>query len=184
MPSAITHAVVGIASGLAVSKGNAPKRFWALSIICAILPDLDVLTFQFGISYGDFWGHRGFFHSIFFAVVLGGIIATIFFRKEGIFSKSWLFYFLYFSVVSSTHGILDAFTNGGLGIALLSPFDNERYFFRATPIYVSPLSIKAFISERGVAVLKNEILWVWLPSICVAAIGKINYTHRAYKKGE
>jgi inner membrane protein len=182
LPSAITHAIVGISSGLAVSKGSAPKRFWAMSMICAMLPDLDVLTFKFGISYGSFWGHRGFFHSIFFAVLLGGIVATAFFRKEGIFSKSWVFYFLYFSVVSSTHGILDAFTNGGLGIALLSPFDNERYFFWATPISVSPLSVKAFISGRGAAILKNEILWIWFPSIFVATIGKLSYIHSAYKK--
>ncbi|MCG8553124.1 MAG: metal-dependent hydrolase, partial [Desulfobacterales bacterium] len=94
------------------------------------------------------------------------------------------FYFLYFSIVSSSHGILDAFTNGGLGIALLSPFDNERYFFPATPIYVSPLSVKEFISEKGIAILKNEILWVWVPSIFVAIIGKTNYTHNAYKKLE
>ena len=182
MPSAITHALVGLSSGLAVSQGSAPKRFWVLSMICAMLPDLDVLTFKFGIAYASFWGHRGFFHSIFFAVLLGGIIATLFFRKEGVLSKSWLFYFLYFSVVASTHGILDALTNGGLGIALLSPFDTERYFFPATPIYVSPLSVKAFISGRGLAVLKNEILWVWCPAIFMVIIGKLNYTHSAYKK--
>jgi inner membrane protein len=182
LPSAITHAVVSISSGLAISKGRAPKRFWALSMICAMLPDLDVLTLKLGISYGDFWGHRGFFHSIFFAVLLGLLIATVFFRKEGCFSKSWLFYALYFSAVSSTHGILDAFTNGGLGIALLSPFKNERYFFWATPISVSPLSVKAFISGKGIAILKNEIMWVWLPSIFVAIIGKLSFSHNAYKK--
>ncbi len=180
MPSIITHAIVGISSGLAISAGRAPKRFWAMSMICPILPDLDVLTFKLGIPYGNFWGHRGFFHSIFFAVLLGGVISTAFFRKEGIFSKSWLFYFVYFSVVSSTHGILDALTNGGLGIALLSPFDNERYFFWATPISVSPISIKAFFGGKGIAILKNEILWIWLPSIVVAIIGKLNYTHGAY----
>lgn len=181
MPSAITHAIVGISASFAISKGMAPQRFFALSILCAMLPDLDVLAFRFGIPYGNFWGHRGFFHSFSFSLLLGFCVAFVFFRKEGFISKSFLFYFLYFSVVTSTHGILDAFTNGGLGIALLSPFDNGRYFFWATPISVSPLSVKAFFGDRGIAILKNEIMWVWLPSIFVAVIGKINYSHSAYK---
>jgi inner membrane protein len=177
LPSAITHAVVGISTGLAISEGRALKRFWALSIVCAILPDFDVLTFKLGISYGSFWGHRGFFHSIFFAALLGLLIATIFFREKAVFSKNWTFYSIYFCLVTSSHGILDAFTNGGLGIALLSPFDNERYFFWATPIAVSPLSIKAFLSGRGISILKNEILWIWLPSIFMAIIGRFKYKH-------
>jgi inner membrane protein len=29
----------------------------------------------------------------------------------------------------ASHGVLDALTNGGHGIAFFSPFLNERYFF-------------------------------------------------------
>lgn len=181
MPSAITHAVVGISAGVAISNGKAPVRFWILSVICAILPDLDVLAFKLGISYENFWGHRGFIHSIPFAIIVGFVVATVFFKKEGIPSKGWLFYCLFFSVVTASHGVLDALTNGGLGIALLSPFDNERYFFWATPIAVSPLSIKAFMGERGVSILKNEIMWVWLPSLLIALVGKLGYTHNRIK---
>jgi inner membrane protein len=182
LPTAITHAVVGVATGVAFSKRHVPKRFWALSIICAMLPDLDVITFRFGIPYGNFWGHRGFFHSLFFAMLLGIFISTVLFRDKGQFSKSWWFYSCYFSAVTATHGILDAFTNGGLGIALLSPFDNERYFFWATPILVSPLSLKAFLSERGIGVLKNEFIWVWLPAIEIAAIGRFSHWRKEFKK--
>ncbi len=181
MPTIITHAAVGIASGLAISKGKPAKRFWVLSILCAILPDFDVVAFKLGILYNSFWGHRGFYHSLFFAMITGVFIASVFFRKDGFFSKSWLFYTTYFSVVTATHGILDAFTDGGLGIALLTPFDNERYFFWTTPIAVSPLSIKAFLSERGISILKNEFLWVWAPAIFIVAIGRLNYVHNKQK---
>ena len=149
MPSSITHTVVGLSSSLAISKEKPSLRVVVLSVCCALIVDLDVLTFKLGISYGDFFGHRGFFHSIFFAIFVGFIVATLFFRKEGLLSKNYLFYASYFSVVTATHGILDAFTNGGLGIALLSPFENSRYFFWETPIQVSPFGIKAFLSSRG-----------------------------------
>jgi len=178
LPTIITHAVVGITAGLSVTKGKAPKLFWALSVLCVMIPDLDVLTFRIGIAYGDFWGHRGFFHSIFFGLLLGIFISSVFFRKDGLFSNSWLFYTLYFSAITASHGILDAFTNGGLGITLLSPFDNERYFFWTTPISVSPLSIKAFWGERGLRILKNEFLWVWLPAVFIAVIGWVNFSHK------
>ena len=66
-------------------------------------------------------------------------------------------------LLTASHGILDAFTNGGLGVALLSPFDNGRYFFPWTPIEVSPIGVRAFFSAWGLGVLKSELLWVWLP---------------------
>jgi inner membrane protein len=57
-----------------------------------------------------------------------------------------------FFLITASHGILDAFTNGGLGIALFSPFDNSRYFFPFRPIQVSPIGA-GFFSMRGLRVL-------------------------------
>jgi inner membrane protein len=42
-------------------------------------------------------------------------------------------------------------------------FDNGRYFFPWTPIKVSPIGVERFFSQWGLAVMKNEILVVWLP---------------------
>jgi len=50
-----------------------------------------------------------------------------------------------------------------LGIALLSPFDNERYFFPWTPIPVSPIGLKSFLSGWGLRVMLFEIIYVWVP---------------------
>jgi inner membrane protein len=59
--------------------------------------------------------------------------------------------------------VLDAATDGGLGVALLAPFDAERVFFPFRPIAVSPIGASAFVSARGAAVLASELLWIWLP---------------------
>jgi inner membrane protein len=69
---------------------------------------------------------------------------------------------------------LDALTNGGNGIALLSPLSNNRYFFPWTPIEVSPLNIKAFLSQRGLIVLTSELLWIWLPCFLFIVFFKRN----------
>lgn len=167
MPTIISHSIVGLSAGKILSIKNVPKRFWVLSAVCPILPDADIIGYFLGIPYEHFLGHRGFFHSIFFALILSIFVVSIFFRKDKVFSKRWFIFTIYFFVITSSHGVLDAFTSGGLGIALLSPFDNTRYFFPFAPIQVSPIGIKAFFSEWGLRVIISEFIWVWLPSISI-----------------
>ena len=145
-----------------------------LSIACSSLPDLDVIGYRWlYIPSYEFFGHRGFFHSPFFAALIGIFIAGIFYRKEGFFSAQWWKYVLYFFALTASHGLLDALTNGGNGIALLSPFTSERYFFPWTPIEVSPLSIRGFLSQRGLTVLMSEIVWIWAPCFLIIIFLKI-----------
>ena len=173
MPSIISHAAVAAASGIAFAPHDVPARFWPLAIACSVIPDADVAAFAFGIPYHHYLGHRGFFHSLLFAFILSLFVTAVFFHSEKLFSARWFFYIIFFFLLTASHGILDAFTNGGLGIALFSPFSNERYFFPWTPIAVSPISIGAFLSQRGWFVLKSEFLWVWLPASLIAAVSII-----------
>jgi inner membrane protein len=66
-------------------------------------------------------------------------------------------------LATAAHGVLDAMTTGGLGVAFFSPWNPERYFFGFRPIAVSPIGIKAFFSGVGLRVLGSEALWVGLP---------------------
>ena len=99
MPSIVSHTVVGLAAGNIFPVKNLPMRFWVLSIICPVLPDADSIAFSFGIPYGHFFGHRGFFHSLFFAFILALFVVGAFFREQRFFSKRWLLFVLYFSKV-------------------------------------------------------------------------------------
>jgi len=173
MPSAISHAAVAAAAGIAFAPQGVPARFWPLAIACSVLPDADVIAFAFGIPYHHYFGHRGFFHSLFFALILSLIVTAVFFRGEMLFSGRWFFYIIFFFLLTASHGILDAFTNGGLGIALFSTLSNERYFFPWTPIAVSPIGIASFLSKRGCFVLKSELLWVWLPVSIIAVVSTV-----------
>jgi inner membrane protein len=174
MPTIMTHSVVALSAGCLFDRAGVPKRFWVLAIIAAVLPDADVIGYQyFYIPYGHILGHRGFFHSPFFAALFSLGAVSIFFRQERVMSRRWWAYVLFFFAVGASHGLLDAMTNGGRGIALLSPFSNQRYFLPWTPIEVSPLGIRAFIGQRGLAVMKSEILWIWIPVVSVAVLGWI-----------
>ena len=70
----------------------------------------------------------------------------------------------FFFLVTASHGVLDAITDDGLGIAFFSPFSNTRYFLPWRPLRVSPIGIARFISPWGLEVIKRELLWLWLPA--------------------
>jgi inner membrane protein len=166
VPTLITHAMVGI-SAAAIASESVPARVWILAALCASIADADVLAFKLGIPYSHVFGHRGFSHSLFFALLLALAVVTVFFRNTRALSRSWFALMSFFFIVGATHPILDAVTNGGLGVALLAPFDNTRYFFPVTPIEVAPISLKEFLGEWGVQVLISEFMWVWMPTLLV-----------------
>lgn len=90
MPTIFSHAVASLAIGSVHPAKERPWKFWLLGMLCSIIPDADVIGFRL-IAYDSFWGHRGFTHSLSFALVFGLIITLIFYRKTPLLSKQPLF---------------------------------------------------------------------------------------------
>jgi len=165
--SVFSHAVAALGIGAFIYRPGTPKRVWVVGAACSVIPDLDVIGFRFGIHYGDFWGHRGFTHSLLFAALLASAVMLAAFRHEspGLDRlRIWICLF----VATVSHGLLDAMTDGGLGVAFFSPFDNHRYFLPFRPIHVSPIGAGRFFTHRGLEVLQSELLWIWLPAALLA----------------
>ena len=119
MPSAFTHAF----AAFALCKASGVKRqvrFWVLSVFCAVVPDVDVVSFYFHVERGSMFGHRGLTHSLLFAVLLALVVVWLGFRKTPAFSQRWWKLLLYFFIVTASHGLLDALTNGGSGVAFFA----------------------------------------------------------------
>ncbi|MFN2599086.1 MAG: metal-dependent hydrolase [Pyrinomonadaceae bacterium] len=168
MPTIFSHAVAAVAVGTTYARRSVPFKFWVWTALCAMLPDVDVIGFAFGISYGDMLSHRGLTHSLTFAFVVGFAVVSLAFREVETFTRRWWSLATYFFVVTASHGALDALTDGGLGVAFFAPFSARRYFFPWRPIEVSPIGL-GFFSERGLEVFESEIVWVWLPSLALVA---------------
>ena len=167
MPSILTHPAVPLAIAAAYGQRYVSRRLLLAGVGASVLPDLDALGFRLGIPYGDLLGHRGLSHSILFALLLA-IGAAMFYRTLRA-SPSAAFAVVLISCAS--HGLLDALTSGGLGVAFFSPFSNHRYFFPWRPIAVSPLEADLFFSEWGLRVLRSEALCVWLPCALLGGLG-------------
>ena len=165
MPTIFSHAVAGAAVAAVLAPAQARKPIMVAAAICAMLPDADAIGFRFGVAYGSEWGHRGMTHSLLFAIVVGAVAALIVARPP-----SRLRAFLSLAVATASHPILDMFTSGGMGVALLAPFDDTRFFFPWRPIRVSPIGIRQLLTARFARVLVSEFVWVWLPSIAIGAL--------------
>jgi len=170
MPTILTHAVAGVAIAHALAPCPRRAEISWFAAGCAMLPDIDVLGLRLGIPYGDLFGHRGFTHSLLFAALVAATL-TLLLRHKDLPSDLRVLICLF--VATASHGFLDAFTNGGLGVAFFAPFDLSRYFFPLRPILVSPLNLGAFLTHRGVLVLFSELKWVWMPSIALLAAARM-----------
>src|SRR3954469_20023432 len=165
MASLFTHVIAAFPLGqLGPEEQRWSGRFWAAAFLCSVIPDVDVIGFSFGIRYGNMWGHHGMTHSLLFAFVIGLIAGWLVSPDK---RSRWYTVLILFAITAS-HGVLDAMTNGGLGVVFFSPFDTHRYFLAWRPLQVSPISVGRFFSVRGQEVLKSEFLWIWLPSFLLA----------------
>ena len=163
MPTVITHSIVSGLLGKSL-KWEQSGKITLVSFLCGSIPDLDVIGKYFGIAYGDVWGHRGMSHSICFAAGLS-LFFIMFLSQKSFFQR--LGWWLYFTLLISTHGLLDMCTTGGKGVAILGPWSEHRHFFPHDfkVIKVSPMATKHFTWERLRPVFESELYLVILPMI-------------------
>ena len=165
MPSVFSHAIVG-ATLVACGVSRPRASLVALGAALAVVPDLDVAGLAFGWGLDHPLGHRGLSHSLFAAAVLAAVTTLAVPSRPG--ESRWRLW-LMLALAAASHGLLDALTNGGRGVAFFAPFVETRWHFPARPIEVSPIGVWSFFSRRGVEVLTNEVVWLWAPSLAALA---------------
>lgn len=168
MASAITHFIVGGALALPAIRSAASRAAlspWAIPVTAGLLsvaPDLDTFAMRaFGVPYDSFFGHRGFWHSPFFLILLCATLALSVAGRRS--QRAAVCLAMIWAGCAVTHPLLDALTDGGSGVMLLFPFSEARLFFPWRPIHVSPLSILRFFTRAGY-ILRSEA------PFCIGAI--------------
>jgi inner membrane protein len=169
MPTPFTHPAAALAMA-PWFRGLVHRRAVVTAgVALSVLPDIDVLGFHHGIAYAGMLGHRGLTHSLAFALVVSLPVAGALARRlHERFGTLWL----YLGLALASHGLFDALTDGGMGVALLAPFSPERLFFPWHVVTVSPLRLESLLSSRGLAVARTELLWIWLPAAVLLLAGK------------
>jgi membrane-bound metal-dependent hydrolase YbcI (DUF457 family) len=129
MPFPVAHSFT-IASLLSIIDPRPFRATWTLllvGIVLGNLPDIDFFFVWF-LHWGADW-HRGFSHSIIFAM-LSGITAAFLFSHIGKSRFNWNLAILFF-LFAESHTALDFFTTPrpNDGVELFFPFTQTRYAF-------------------------------------------------------
>jgi inner membrane protein len=172
MPTIFTHGAIGFIAaksvfGVAQDRRLPDRRLIVASILLPMLPDLDGL-FITRVPYGSLFGHRGITHSLLIAAVAGTGAAILAVRGKWAPGRSFAALAAFFTLITASHGLFDAMTSGGMGVAFFAPFDDTRYFLPWRPIPVSPMSAAGLMTPRGLRVLRWEFALFWLFAVAAA----------------
>ena len=136
----LTQIVLGASVGEAVLGKKVGNKAILWGAIAGTLPDLDVLLRYFTDEISSTQMHRGFSHSIVFAVLiaplLGWIAKKIHFELKEVSFKDWTKLFFWTTV---THPLLDAHTTWGT--QFFWPFNYRLAYqniFVVDPLYTLP----------------------------------------------
>jgi inner membrane protein len=155
MPTVYTHAMVGVSLAYLGLSRRTSWVYWLLAASLPVIADLDTLSTT---SNSSIWGHRGFTHSLIFALGLGLTAAVLagWYLRLGFWRSAALF-----SAIAASHALLDLFTTAGNGIALWWPISDAR----AGPWGPIPVADIGFDWPNPVRspAIRKELLWVWLP---------------------
>jgi inner membrane protein len=136
----LTQIVLGASVGEAVLGKKVGNKAILWGAIAGTIPDLDVLLRYFTDEISSTQMHRGFSHSIVFAVLiaplLGWIAKQIHFKLKDVSFKDWTKLFFWTTV---THPLLDAHTTWGT--QFFWPFNYRLAYqniFVVDPLYTLP----------------------------------------------
>jgi len=176
MPTIFTHALLPVAAGALLGRARVPVSLALAGAALAVLPDLDVVGFRFGLGYASDWGHRGATHSLLFALLVSGLVALLWARARS--PGAWLFLF----ACMASHPLLDLLTDGGQGVMLFWPFSEARIALSWQPIRVSPIGAR-FFTGRGLETVWSELTRIWLPVLLLCGVAIRRRRRPALPKG-
>lgn len=143
----LTHTVLGACIGDAVAGKKMGKKAMLWGALANNLPDIDVVTSLWMNQADGLLAHRGFTHSILFAVIMTPVLSIYFHRLYKRFNYNLNDWLLLFGSGLIIHILIDAMT--AYGTAWYEPFSHERVsmnlLFVADPIYTLPFLIGAIV---------------------------------------
>ncbi|MGZ3851809.1 MAG: metal-dependent hydrolase [Flavisolibacter sp.] len=151
----LTHIAAGAIIGDALLGKRLGKKAMLLGALAQSIPDLDFATSFWSNASTYLLAHRGFTHSILFAVLttIGfALLAEHYHRQHKVSYQNWV---LFFGVQMAVHLFIDLFNAYGMG--LLEPFSHTRFSLNALFVVDPFFSITMAISTVVLLVLRPRI---------------------------
>ncbi len=125
----LTHIAIGACIGEAFFEKGIGKKAMLWGILSQSIPDIDFLAALWSTPADNLLAHRGFTHSLLFALLvipLFALSADKIHKPHNISFRKWI---LFFSAEVFVHLFIDSYNNYGIG--LLEPFSHVRYSLNA-----------------------------------------------------
>ena len=170
MATLFTHPIPALAVAIACGPKYIPRRLAAVMVIASGLPDIDMIGYALGYRHPSPFAHRGFTHSLVFALAVGLLALAAAPRMN---TKRVMAFFAVFLAVLS-HSFLDAL-GGWYGVPFFWPFDEARYAL-PWPSFVSSW-LRWWAPQRlfdlwwADRFIRIELLTVWAPCAIFALTG-------------
>lgn len=150
----LTHTVLGACIGQALAGKKIGKKAMLWGAIANNLPDIDVITSLWMTQADGLLAHRGFTHSILFALLVSPLLAYWLHRKykeTTMTYNNWLVIFLSGNLI---HIIIDSFTCYGTG--WFEPFSHYRVSFDLIFVADPFFTIAILISSLALLFMKKN----------------------------
>lgn len=169
MPSFFGHAVAGAAiHSLALPGERKSRRTLTMTLVCAMIPDLDWFMSFLPISTRHFLNHRGVTHSLLAAVLIAAGAVLLGFSRADRSRHLWSCML----ACAFSHALLDACTLGGVGVAFFTPVTAMRFVCDFQPIRVGPIPLNMQLLKPFLVGLWTELFWIGFPSIVMLAAAR------------
>jgi len=156
------HFAPAVALAVAVGPRAVGWRLTLAGAACAVLPDADFALYLLRIdTYSGTYGHRGFSHSIGFALLVGLLGALL--APAGGRRRAFVGAFL--ALCTLSHPLIDGLFDRGICNAWLWPVDGSRLCLPWRPIPMQGVPL------FGLGRLGQELVWIGLPLLAGALAG-------------
>jgi inner membrane protein len=150
----ITHIALGACIGELVAGRKLGKKAIIIGAVANSLPDIDVVAASWLTADENVLAHRGFTHSLLFAVLVSLLLAYIcrrVFISSAVAFKAWLFFFI---TELTAHIFLDSLN--AYGTAWFEPFSHYRVSFNTIFVADPLFSLWIGIAFLVLLVLKRN----------------------------
>lgn len=143
----ITHIALGACLGDAFAGKQLGKKAMFWGAVAQSVPDIDFIASAWSSTAENLLAHRGFTHSILFAIIMAPLLAMLaerWHRPHDISLKKWI---IFFGVQLFIHLLIDGMNVYGVG--WFEPFSHHRvsynWIFVADPFYSVWLGISFLV---------------------------------------
>jgi inner membrane protein len=150
----LTHIALGGCIGELFTDRQFGKKALAWGALAQSIPDIDFVTVLWMGPTEQLIAHRGFTHSILFAILISFFLAVVaerFHRPHNISLKKWI---LFLGTEIFVHLLIDAFNNYGVG--WFEPFSHTRISFHAIFVADPFFSIAPGVAFLALVLLRSD----------------------------